>query len=187
MSAVRGGGKEQADGSGAIDPREATPLINAADTCVAALLLALCAYLYYVTTGFEETSDLLGENVLPEEFPRLLLYLIGGLALLLPVEHHLQPARWRKIHAGRSTRIEARTWMTIGFIVAVVVTAPYLGTLLTMVSICTALPILWGERRWYVVVPFAVIFNGIVAYLFTGVLGVYFEPGLLTKVMALFA
>ena len=186
MSAVREDGNPRAHSPETADPHRRAPLINVADTCVAALLLALCAYLYYVTTGFDEASDLLGENVLPEEFPRLVLYLIGGLALLLPIEHHLQPARWRKIDAARSTRIEARTWMTIGFIVTVVVVAPHLGTLLTMLSICMTLPILWGERRWYVIVPFAVIFNGIVAYLFAGVLGVHFEPGLLSTVMAPF-
>ncbi|MGI9336068.1 MAG: hypothetical protein ACR2RL_23220 [Gammaproteobacteria bacterium] len=43
------------------------------------------------------------------------------------------------------------------------------------------------SRRWHVVVPFAVIFSALVAYLFNGVLGVYFEPGLFGKLTAFVA
>ena len=47
----------------------------------------------------------------------------------------------------------------------------------SMVVVCLALPMLWGERRLKVLIPFAVVFPGLVAFLFASVLGVHFEPG----------
>ncbi len=159
--------------------RERVALVNVRDIVVAALIILVCAALYAVTGSFEETSDLLGQNVLPEEFPRMLLVMIGGLALLLPFEHRLQPERWRKIDAARDASVAPRTWVTIGFILFVVLTAPFLGTILTMVLICIVLPVLWGERRWLLIALFTLVFTAVVTYLFNSVLKVYFEPGLL--------
>ena len=36
-----------------------------------------------------------------------------------------------------------------------------------------------GERRWKLLVPYALIFSTTVVLLFSKLLGVYFEPGLL--------
>lgn len=154
-------------------------LINVTDLIVTLVLIAFCLWLFRVTAGFDEASALLGQNVLPEEFPRLLLWIIGGLALLLPIEHLLQPDRWRKIDATRSKPISKRTWVSIGFILVIVLAAPHLGTILTMATICLVLPALWGERRWPFIILFAVVFTALVTWLFNGVLRVYFESGLL--------
>ena len=51
------------------------------------------------------------------------------------------------------------------------------GTALAMVLVCIALPLLWGERRAKVLVPYFVLFPLAVTVLFTQVLKVYFEPG----------
>lgn len=180
------GGLQDDTQKGSQQRRQATPLLNGRDLVVTAIILLVCVFLYYTTTQFEEVSDLLGQNVLPEQFPRLLLYIIAGLSLLLPIEHHLQPKRWEKIDRTRSKKIASRTWQTIGFILFVVLAAPVLGTVLTMVVICVALPILWGETRWVVIMLFAVIFTAIVTYLFSSVLKVYFEPGLLGSILSMF-
>jgi putative tricarboxylic transport membrane protein len=42
-----------------------------------------------------------------------------------------------------------------------------------------ALPLLWGERRWQLIVPFVVLFPAAVMLLFAKLLGVYFNPGVL--------
>ncbi len=46
-------------------------------------------------------------------------------------------------------------------------------------SVCFFIPLLWGERRLHVVVPFAIIFPVCVAALFELVLKVFFAPGIL--------
>ena len=43
--------------------------------------------------------------------------------------------------------------------------------------VCLALPVLWGERRIKVIVPYAIILPMAVTVLFSYVLGVHFETG----------
>ena len=46
-----------------------------------------------------------------------------------------------------------------------------------MVAVCLVSPLLWGERRLQIILPFAVIFPLCIAFLFNIVLGVFFDPG----------
>lgn len=153
-------------------------LIDPGDLLVTAILLVLCAYLYYLTTTFEETSALLGENVGPADFPRLVIMIIAILSVLMLLERRLQPTRWQKIKDGQSVNVKTLTWLSIGFTLVATAAAPYLGTILTMFLVCLLLPPLWGERRVTLVVPFALIFTFIVTWLFNVVLRVFFEPGI---------
>jgi len=50
-----------------------------------------------------------------------------------------------------------------------------------MVLACLLLPALWGERRATRLIAFALLFPGAVALVFSGLLRVPFEPGLLAK------
>ena len=154
-------------------------LIDTTDALLAAIIVVVCAYLFYVTTTFDETPSFLGQNVLPDEFPRLVLIFIAALALILPMEHRLEPTRWPKIRASRRTAVRPVTWVTMAFLLAALLLAPYLGTILLIFTVSLLLPVLWGERRWLLLVPYAVIFTGAVSYLFSIVLQVYFEPGVL--------
>ena len=52
-----------------------------------------------------------------------------------------------------------------------------------MILVCLLLPSLWGERRLKVLLPFAILFPTAVALLFTQVLRVYFEPGIIGRVL----
>jgi len=160
------------------EQRAGERLLDPIDALIAAGLLAVCAYLYYVTTQFDEVSFLLGENVLPEHFPRMTLWIIAGLTLIIPFEHRLWPQRWRRIKEDRSSEIPRITWATMGFLIAVVIAEPYTGTVLTILIVCFTMPILWGERRWWLIVPYALCFTAIVTILFNQVLAVYFEPGI---------
>ena len=47
-----------------------------------------------------------------------------------------------------------------------------------MIVVCIALPVLWGERRIKVLIPYVILFPAAVTILFTQVLKVYFEPGM---------
>ena len=156
---------------------KARGLLDSVDLLLAAAIIAGCAYLYYVTTTFEQPSLLLGQNVLPSDFPQSLLITIGLLALLLPIEHRMEPTRWPKIQKSRGETVQAITWATMGLLVALVTAAPYLGTHLTIFLASLLLPLLWGERRLIAVGVFAVIFSAAVAYVFESILKVHFEPG----------
>ncbi len=64
-----------------------SPLIHRTDLWLALVILAGCAALYYATTRFEEVSALMAQNIPPEYFPRLLIWTIVVLTVLLPFEH----------------------------------------------------------------------------------------------------
>lgn len=157
--------------------REVAPFPEPGDLFVSAILLAGAGYLYYLTTQFEEPSALLGDNVGPADFPRLVIYFVAILAIILPFESRLQPERWQKIWESRRKSVGALTWMSIGFLIIVSLVAPYLGTIITMFLVSLLLPLLWGEKRIGLVIAFAVLFTFAVTWVFNVILKVFFEPG----------
>jgi putative tricarboxylic transport membrane protein len=165
--------------SAAPEPAEARGgLIHYIDLIVAAIILALCAWLYYLTTTFEEVADLFAQDIPPEFFPRLLLWFIMPLALLLPIEHRFFKNGRSRLDQGRIQPIRLITWQTIALLVLLAVLLPWLGAYLVLILACLLLPPLWGERRWYIVLPYALLFPTVVMFLFAQVLRVYFEPGI---------
>ncbi len=155
------------------------PLVDPTDAVVALLVLAAAGLAYQATTSFEEAPALLSQNITPAAFPRMLIALIAVLALALPFEHRFRGAGFAKLRQARAAPLRRVTWLTIAFVVLVATAAPYLGTVLTMLAVCIALPLLWGERRARLVLVFAAAFTVAVTILFGYVLKVYFEPGML--------
>lgn len=152
-------------------------LIDRIDAVLAVVLILISGFLYGQTAGFDKPALFLGDNVLPEEFPRMLLWIIGGLALLLPFEHLLERKRHPLIRKARSAPIGSTTWATIVLLIVILAFAPTLGTILTILISSLALPTLWGERRWLFVIVYSIVFTILITYIFAGVLSVYFEPG----------
>ena len=153
-------------------------LLHTTDLVVAVIIFAVCGVLYYVTTTFDKVSDMLAQNIPPEFFPQLIIYTIVIFTLGVPFEHLLHKRRGDNIDSDRSERIVRMPYVTAALMIALVVGIPYLGMLLTMIGVCTLLPLLWGERRLKLIVPFAILFPLAVTYLFNKVLLVYFEPGI---------
>lgn len=155
-----------------------TALIHLDDLWLTLVILGICGGLFYVTAGFEEVPAILAQNITPEWFPRLLLWIIAILALLLPIEHVFHARGKKHLDEDRRHRIKPMAVATACLLTVVVASMQWLGTYLTLIFVCIALPMLWGERRLKVVLPFAIIFPTVVALLFTQVLKVYFEPGM---------
>lgn len=159
-------------------PQERAPLLHMTDLAVALVIFAVCAALYYVTTTFDEVSNMLAQNIPPEFFPQLVIMIIAVLTLGVPFEHLLHTRRGENIDSDRSDRVKWMPVLTGTLFVVLVLGIPYLGMLLTMISVCAILPLLWGERRLKLIIPFALLFPLAVAYLFNKILLVYFEPGI---------
>jgi len=153
------------------------PLVHRVDLWVAAVLLAFCAGAYYLTTTFDEVSRLLTQNVPPEWFPRLLIWTIAILALALPFEHRFLAQSREGLDADRKTAIPPIAVVTAVLLCLVVAAIAWIGTFYAMILVCLALPVLWGERRWKLLIPYVILFPAVIALLFTQVLKVYFEPG----------
>ena len=165
------------DPAGNRDQGGPTGLLDGVDAVLALVLIALCGLFYWVSSEFPVPGLFLGDNVLPEQFPRLLLISIGVLAVLLPFEHRLELLRWPLIRKSRSAPIGTGTFVTMGCLLLLVGMGEWLGTILTIFIAAAGLPLLWGERRWRLILVYAVAFTAIVTYLFSIVLSVYFEPG----------
>ena len=154
-------------------------LIHRTDFWVAGALLVFCAVAYYLTTTFEEMSALFQGNIPPTWFPRLLIWSIGILALAIPFEHLFVRGGRERLDSDREERVRPIVWLTAGLLIGVVLLVEILGLFLATIAVCGALPLLWGERRAKVLVPFAILFPVSVALLFAYVLRIYFEPGLI--------
>ncbi len=153
-------------------------LIDRIDALLALVLILACAALFFETTSFDQPPLFLGDNMLPAEFPQMLLVLIGALALALPFEHLLERRRHPLIRKARRAPIGVTTWSTIVLLVAILALAESLGTILTILVSSLLLPALWGERRWWLLALYAIAFTAAVTYIFAVVLRVYFEPGI---------
>lgn len=154
-------------------------MINRSDVGVAAIMLAVCAGLYYATTSFEEVSPLFAQDMPPERFPRMLLWVIAALSIALPFERWLRKEKGKVLDKARSRPVQPIVYVTVGFLVLSVFSIQWIGTFLVLVLVCIGLPLLWGERRLKILVPFVAVFPAAVMLLFTEVLGVYFDPGAL--------
>ena len=147
-------------------------LLHRTDLILTLALFAFCGFTWYATTLFQD-------NIQPAFFPRIMVWTILLLSILLPFEHRAIARRGDDIDAERSSRIQPMAYITFGVLVTLLLIAPWLGTLLTIMTASFVLPLLWGERRLKLVVPFAILFPIAVTVLFSKVLQVYFEPGLL--------
>ncbi len=154
-------------------------LVDGTDLILAAIILALCGFLYFVSTRFEEASEQMSQNIPPEWFPQLLLVFIIGLTLIIPFEHLFKGKQ--VLAQDRQAKVKPISIASAALLCVIILLMPWLGTFVTMVCICVLLPLLWGERRLKILLPFAIIFPGAVTLLFTKVLRVYFEAGIWSK------
>ena len=155
--------------------------VHPTDLVLSLVILLLVAFFGYLTTTFEEVSALFDGGIAPEYFPRLLLWIIGILAVLMPFEN-----AWRAARSGgsgldedRKVTVKPIAYITMAVALVIVGAAEWLGTYLTLIAICCTLPALWGERRWWLMAAFGLGFPTVVLVLFTQVFKIYFQPGVL--------
>ena len=141
------------------------------DLVVGGCILLFCALAYGVTLTFAKAPAVVAQNVQPATFPRLVIGVIAVLTLAMMAFARRAPAL-----AGLQ-RVPAMTWLSAA--VAFVLAFQWLGIVPAMVLLCLGLPVLWGERRWALILPFALLFPTAVWLLFAEVLKVHFEPGVL--------
>lgn len=156
-----------------------TSFVDRTDLILAVIIIAVCGFLFFTTTRFEEASVHMSQNIPPEWFPQLLLVFIVVLTCFIPFEHLFKGKKI--LGKDRQADIKPISFFSAALLCGIIFLMPWLGTFLTMVFVCTLLPLLWGESRLKILLPFAIVFPGLVALLFTKVLRVYFEAGIWTK------
>ena len=142
------------------------------DFIIGLCIVVFCAITYWITLGFAEAPAAVAQNVQPATFPRLVASVIAVLAVALMAISFRKDSR-----AGKP--VPAMVIMTGAMMVAFVLAFANLGFIVAMVFFCFCMPILWGERRWHAIIPFAVLFPGAVYALFALGLDVHFDAGIL--------
>jgi putative tricarboxylic transport membrane protein len=164
-------------------PSNLGAVLNKQDTIIALLMIAIIAFLWFVTTEFEKVPDLFSNNIPPEMFPQILLTIILLMVLVIPFEHIFLKKNGKDIDASRKNPVQKSTIGTMAILSLIVILSQTLGATLTIVAISIALPFYWGERRLKVLVPYIIGFPLFVILLFNIILGVHFEPGLLSFIL----
>jgi putative tricarboxylic transport membrane protein len=139
------------------------------DLAVGVVVLVFCAVAYAVTLSFDTAPAALAQNVQPATFPRLVIMVIAVLALTM-----MLLGRGREAAAKKP--LPLAVWVSALVLLAFVLTFQYLGPVAAMMALCLGLPLYWGERRWRLILPFALLFPLLVHLLFVEVLEVHFEP-----------
>ena len=112
-------------------------------------MIAVAAVLFALTFGFEQLPAGLAGGFGAEAFPRLVLGVIAGLAVLL---FAAGPA------SEPQTRIPAMVYYTAGSLLAFMALVPVAGMLGAMFVFLVGLGYLWGERRaWLLLVVSAAV------------------------------
>lgn len=139
------------------------------DLVVGGGLLLFCAIAYAITLTFAKAPAVVAQNVQPATFPRLVIGTIAVLTVAMMLVGRGLPEQRRRA-------VPAMTWLSAAVMIGFVLAFQWLGILPAMILLCFGLPVLWGERRWQLIVPFGLGFPLAVWLLFVEVLEVHFEP-----------
>lgn len=146
------------------------------DSLIGVCLIAFCAFVYWLTTGFDEVPAMLSQNVPPTFFPRLVLTIIALLSLTLVVSG-------LKRESEKKEKIEPAVFVTAAIIAVAGMLLSYAGTLVTLFLVAVVLPVAWGERRVHLIGALAVCLPAAVYLIFSFALGIRFPAGRLFEGM----
>lgn len=158
-----------------------TVLVNTRDIKIFIIIFSIISIFFYESTKFPTPMADLANNIKPATFPQILIFFILLFSLAIPFENYFLKKYLNKdLDKERSKPVPKITILTMLFLTAIVISAQFLGILITMFFTCVGLPILWGEKRFLLVFIFSIIFPAVIYYVFHILLKVYLEPGILS-------
>lgn len=139
------------------------------DAIVGAAILTFCVAVYLVTLTFKEAPAVIAQNVQPATFPRMVLLVMAILtaAIIARSFRRQEPAK---------KPFKPMLWPSAAIMPGFVLAFSFLGILPAMILLCFFLPLLWGERRILLIIPYSIVFPTAIYLLFAVVLKVHFEP-----------
>jgi len=140
------------------------------DSLIGVCIIAFCAFVFWLTTGFDEVPPMLSQNVPPTFFPRLVLAIIALLSLMLIVTGLRKESEPKE-------KIEPAVFVTAAIIAVAGVLLSFIGTLPTLFLVAIVLPVAWGERRAHLISALAVCLPAGVYLVFSFALGIRFPAG----------
>lgn len=168
-----------APGGGGYTPPRRRVIVNTTDLWVAIVILTGVGVLWYHSTLWADLPAFVQRGLPPTLFPRIWLGAIVVLTLFLPFEQYLQGADGAALNKDRANPVKGITWLTMALMVPIAASMEWLGSAPVIVLICIVLPLIWGERRLKILIPYVILFPPAVILLFKIAFKVNFEPGLL--------
>ncbi len=161
------------EGKRAWPSRRSRPFHLHGDTLVGVAILIFCAIVFALTLTFDDVPSALSHGVPPTQFPRLLVGFIVALTLLVMFEGRKKPPSERK-------PLPRMVYLSTALLLVFVALLNWVGTMVAMIGICIALPLLWGERKYVPILLLAALFPIAVYYLFSEVMEVRFPASVFT-------
>lgn len=147
------------------------------DVYVGLVLLVFCAVTLYITTTFDSVPAMLSQNIPATFFPRLILFVIAGLSVIL-ITSGLRRSP-EKLGSVPGSVLLTATVITL----AISLVKP-LGTLLTVALLSVTLTWLWGERSWARVISLAIGLPAAIYVIFAIGLQVRFPAGFVIELFS---
>lgn len=161
------------DGEGAASAApEPTRRHGHRDFVLGLIILGICGLLYYETTTFPSVPPSLSQNVPAHFFPRLLIWVVVILTVLMMAQG------WRKPAEGNLS-IRPITPATALMVIVGIALIHWIGVLAAVALLSAALPVLWGARRPAAIALYAILMPASLYVLFTLVMRVSFPTGML--------
>lgn len=139
------------------------------DAIAGAAVLVFCLAAYLVTLGFKEAPAAIAQNVQPATFPRMVLLVMAILAVAIIALSFRRQDKPKK-------PFKPMLWPSVAIMPGFVLAFSFLGILPAMILLCFFLPLLWGERRLTLIIPYSIMIPTAIYLLFAVVLKVHFEP-----------
>ncbi len=139
------------------------------DAIAGVAFLVFCLAAWLVTLTFKEAPAVIAQNVQPATFPRMVLLVMAVLAGVVILQSFRKPGK-------KAKALKAIFWPSAAFMPGFIIAFDLIGILPAMMLLCIFLPLVWGERRLAIIIPYSILFPGAVYFLFVVVLKVHFEP-----------
>ncbi len=146
------------------------------DFLVALVVLVFCAATFYLTTTFEEVPSSLAQGMQPAAFPRLVLVVILGLSAIMVLQALGKRGKGRK-------RVPVMVYLTTLAMIAFLLINRWIDLFVAIVAFCLAVPLLWRERRYLLVIAYAILLPVGIFVLFSMILEVRFPRGVITNLL----
>lgn len=144
------------------------------DIRAAVAILLFCALAYGLTTTFDAVPAALAQGMGPAAFPRLVLIVIGTLAVVLA----LTAARRAEETVPEIPRVLHLTALGMVVVMGLIW---LLGMAFGILAAIVGIGRLWGERRWSLLVGSGIALAVLIHVLFVRVFGIPLPQGILPQ------
>ena len=149
--------------------------MNARVVAIPIIIAIFSCIIIVLSFGLKKSPPMIvGDSMQPRAFPIFLMLLNLGLCALLFFQFRRSPPK--------SVPLEPlTTWGSMALMVLFYFLATYVDMFIALAVVVFCMCILWGERRWWVVLATAILTPSLLFLLFDTVLRIRFPRGLFTN------